>query len=76
MVITEIKKVGKGDRYSLYVDENFIAILETEIVVKNKLKLGQEVDNEFINKLKLENGDYASFDKALTYLEKGMKTEK
>lgn len=76
MIITQIKKVGRGDRYSLYVDEQFIVALEAEIVVKNKLRTGQEVDNSFLEKLKLENGDYASFDKALTYLEKGIKTEK
>lgn len=76
MIITQLKKIGRGDRYSLYVDEQFIVALEAEIIVKNKLKIGQEVDFDYLEKLKLENGNYASFDKALSYLERGMKTEK
>ena len=76
MTITEIKKVGRGDRYSIYVDDMFFMQIETEILVKNKVKVGQELTEEEVQNLKLQNGDYASFDKALTYLEKGMKTEK
>lgn len=76
MIITEIKKIGRGDRYSLYCDDAFFMQIETEILVKNKLKIGQQLSEEDCQKLKLQNGDYASFDKALTYLEKGIKTEK
>ena len=76
MIITEIKKIGRGDRYSIYCDDVFFMQIETEILVKNKLKLGQELSEEQAQNLKLQNGDYASFDKALSYLEKGMKTQK
>lgn len=76
MIITEIKKIGRGDRYSLYMDDVFFMQIETEILVKNKLKIGQELTEEDAQDLKLQNGNYASFDNALTYLEKGMKTEK
>ena len=76
MIITEIKKIGRGDRYSIYCDNVFFMQIETEILVKNKLKTGQELSQEQGENLKLQNGDFASFDKALTYLEKGIKTEK
>lgn len=76
MKITEIKKIGKGDRYSLYIDGNFVGAFEAEILAKNKLKTGEDISHENLERLKIENGDFASFDRALTLLEKGMKTEK
>ncbi len=76
MEITEIKKIGKGNRYHLYSDSGYIGIFEAEILAKYKLKTGQDIDKESLEKIKIENGDLASFDRALSYLEKGMKTEK
>lgn len=76
MIITEIKKIGKGNRYSLYIDEEFVGAFEAEILAKNKLKTGQELSHDELQRLKIENGDYASFDRALSVLEKSMKTEK
>lgn len=76
MIITEIKKIGQGKRYSLYVDEEFVGVFEAEILAKNKSKTGQELSSDELQRLKIENGDYASFDRALSVLEKGMKTEK
>ncbi len=76
MTITEIKKVGKGLRYSVYVDEHFEGTFEAEILAKYKLKTGQEVTRNEFEKIKIANGDYVCFDRALGCLEKGMKTEK
>ncbi len=76
MQITEIKKVGKGFRYNVYVDENYIGTFEAEILAKYKWKTGQEVAQEEIDKVKIVNGDLACFDRALGVLEKSMKTEK
>lgn len=76
MRVTEIKKIGKGIRYSLYVDDEFFMAVESEILAKKGLKTGDEVSHEYLEELKLENSDYASFDRALGVLEKSMKTEK
>ena len=75
MKITEIKKIGKGARYSLFIDDNYVGVFEAEILAKNKLRTGEEVSVENLEKIKIENGDFASFDRALSVLEKGMKTE-
>ena len=74
--ITEIKKVGKGDRYHLFVDNEFFGTFEAEILAKNYLKTNCFYDDEFLEKIKIENGDYACFNRALSLLEKTMKTEK
>lgn len=76
MIITEIKKIGRGDRYSLFIDGNYTGAFEAEILAKNKLKSNEEISPEDLQRIKIENGDYASFDRALSLLEKSMKTEK
>lgn len=74
--ITEIKKIGKGLRYYLYLDDQFFGIYEAEILARHCLKTGQKYDYDFFEKLKIENGDYACFNRGLTLLEKSMKSEK
>ena len=74
--ITEIQKIGKGARYRLYLDGNFYGIFEAEILARHSLKSGESYDDEFFENLKIENGDYACFDRGLSILEKGAKSEK
>lgn len=76
MKITEIKKIGKGDRYYLYVDDECLGVMEAEVLARHSLKTGQEFDKNFFDELILENGDYACFNRALGLLAKLMKTEK
>ncbi len=75
-IITEIKKIGKGERYYLYLDDEFFGIYEAEILARYCLKTGQSYDEEFFDNLKTENGNYACFNRGLAVLEKSMKTEK
>ena len=74
--ITEIKKVGKGDRYKLYLDGEFFGVFEAEILAKHCLKSGESYEEDFFETLSLENGDYACFNRGLNALEKSMKSEK
>ena len=76
MVVTEIKKVGKGQRYYLFVYDKYFACIEAEILAKTQIKTGQEVNNEELEKLKIDNGDYACFNRSLSILAKSMKSEK
>ena len=76
MQITEIKKIGRGDRYYLIIDEINKFIVEAEVLARHKLKTFDEIDSEKLNKLLLENGEVSCFDRALSYLEKNIKTEK
>lgn len=74
--ITEIKKVGKGDRYKLYLDGDYAGIFEAEILARHCLKTGEKYDEDFFKQLEIENGDYACFNRGLNALEKSMKSEK
>lgn len=74
--ITEIKKIGKGQRYNLYLDDEFFGVYEAEILARHSLKTEQSFDEQFFQDLQIENGDYACFNRGLTLLEKSMKSEK
>ena len=74
--ITEIKKIGKGDRYYLYLDDEYFGVFEAEILARHCFKTGQSFDDDFFERLKIENGDYACFNRSLGVLEKSMKSEK
>lgn len=74
--ITEIKKIGKGLRYYLYLDNEFFGIYEAEILARYCLKTGDKFEDDFFEKLKIENGDYACFNRGLNVIEKSFKSEK
>ena len=76
MQITEIKKIGRGNRYSIFIDGVFDGTLEAEILVKHKLKTGDEIDEEQWRQIKLENGKLSAFSRAVGYIEKSLKTQK
>ncbi len=74
--ITEIRKIGKGLRYYLYLDNEFFGIYEAEILARYCLKTGDKFEDDFFEKLKIENGDYACFNRGLNVIEKSLKSEK
>lgn len=74
--ITEIKKVGRGERYKLFLDEQFFGVFEAEVLARYCLKSGQTFDEDFFEKLTIENGDYACFNRGLNAIETSMKTRK
>ena len=76
MIITEIKKIGKGERYSLYINGIFNCTLQDEILVKEKLKTGDEISEDRLSEIKIENGRIACFSHAISYIEKGIHTQK
>lgn len=45
MKITDIAK-AKGDRYTIYVDNEYFTILDIEIIMQNHLKIDKEITDE------------------------------
>lgn len=50
MKITDIQK-AKGDRYTVFVDDEYFSILDIEIIMSNHLKVDKEVDTEFLQEV-------------------------
>ena len=65
-----------GARYKLFLDDELYGIFEAEILARYCLKSGESFEDDFFEKLLIENGDYACFNRGLSALEKSMKSEK
>ena len=77
MQITAITpQVKDKTRCSIYVDGRFYCGLTLETTVKNRLKVGQSVTEEYLSEIQLESEKRVALDKALTHLTATQKTER
>ena len=76
MKISEMVRRGKSEVYKIFVDEKFYCLLTAEVIIKNKLKTGQDIDEQTFLEMKKQSDKLLSRDIALSYIEKGMKTQK
>lgn len=77
MEITAITPQAKDKtRCSIYVDGRFYCGLTLETTVKNRLKVGQNVSEEYLSEIQLESEKRTALDKALTHLTATQKTER
>ena len=76
MQITEFKKIGKTNRYKMFVDGEFFAVLIDETIVKNELKVNVEYDLDHLNKIVFEGQKKVALDSAIGVISKFSKTEK
>lgn len=67
--ISDIKNQKKGDRVNIYIDGRFFCGMQTEIVIKNKLKTGSEIDVVQLEKLQYESEKNKIFSKALSLID-------
>ena len=68
MVITDITKQKRKDRYNIFIDGTFYSGIGALELVKAGLKVGTEVDKATLEKVVLESEKRAAFDKALGLL--------
>ncbi len=68
-------QVKDKSRCSIYVDGRFCCGLTLETVVKNRLKVGQEITQEDLERMQLESEKAAALNKALSFLSATRKTE-
>lgn len=69
-------QVKDKSRCNIYVDGRFCCGLTLETVVKNRLKVGQEVTQEGLESMQLESEKATALNKALNFLSATRKTEK
>ncbi len=76
-IITEISvQKNNNKRCNVYVDGEFFCGMSIETAVKNRIKLGQEVEIEKLEQLVLESEKYEALTKATDYISKNLKTKK
>lgn len=76
MQITEIKRIGKTQRYRLFVDGSFFATVIDETIVKNSLRTNIEYNLDELNKIVFDAQKKVALDTAMNLLSKFSKTEK
>ena len=77
MIITQIEQQKRDkERVNIYIDNAFYCGLNMETVVKHKLKVGVDVEKEFLDNIQLESEKQTALNKAVKYISKTMKTQK
>lgn len=76
-IITELKpSKRKNERYSIYIDGVFYCSLQLETILKEKIVKGMEISKNDIENIQFRNEKLLAFDKALSYVARGIKTQK
>ena len=77
MEITKIEiQKSNDERANLYLDEKFFSGISLELVVKEHLKVGMEIDENKLSELILEDEKGKALAKAVKYIGSNLKTEK
>lgn len=75
--ITDIKPPVKNKtRCSIFLDNAYYCGLELETVMRNRLKIGTEIDEDRLEEIQEESERSRALDKALGFIARSKKTEK
>lgn len=74
MLITSITK-QKADRYEIYVDGESYGVLDGVVLLSHRLKVGLEIEEEELFKIKRESGTSFAFADGIKYLSRARHTE-
>lgn len=75
--ITDVKpQVKNAKRCSIYLDGSFYCGMELITVVKNRLKVGMQIEETELGRIQLESERTTAMDKAMTFLSRSIKTSK
>lgn len=75
MKITRIEQQKKRpDRYSIYVNDEFLLGVNEEIIIKFMLYKGQDLSEEEIDEIRSAENNHKVYSKALNYLSYGMRS--
>lgn len=76
MIITDFVRRGKSELYKTYLDEQFVCLLQAEIIVKHKLKKNMQISEQDFFVIREESEKITCKNDALSYVSKCLKTKK
>lgn len=76
MIITDLARRGESELYKVYVDDEFVCLMQAETIVKNKLKKGQEIDKQTFDEIFNQSQILTCKNQAINYVSKCLKTQK
>lgn len=75
--ITDIKpQVKTPARCNIYLDNAFYCGLELETIMRHRLKIGTEIDENELDEIQAESESSRALDKALNFISRSQKTKK
>ena len=77
MIVTKIEiQKNNDDRVNIYLDDRFYCGMSLEIVMKQNLKVGSDIDTAKLDNLILDDEKYKATEKAVKYISNNVKTTK
>ncbi|MFE8698720.1 recombination regulator RecX [Cytobacillus sp. FJAT-53684] len=71
--ITVQKK--KSDRYNIFLDEKYAFSVDEDVLIKHQLKKGMEIDDFFLSEISYQDDIRKSYNLAIQYLSRRMRSE-
>lgn len=75
-IITELKQVGKSEKYKLFLNDEYVCDLSLETIYKNALREGVEVGNQQLEEMKFESDKFFALTAGTNLISKSVKTKK
>ncbi len=76
-IITKIQvQKNNENRVNVYLDDKFFCGISVDLTIKHKLKVGSEIDDNYLQELVVDDEKISAFDKAVNYLGRGLKSVK
>ncbi len=75
MRITKIVRIGKEDKFAIFIDDKLELTLKAEVILDVGLKTNQEIDTQTLAEIKTIDSNHKFMNLALNYVSKRLKTE-
>lgn len=75
MKITKIAKMGKEDKFAVFIDDNLKLIISGETLLSSGINIGQNLDDNKLKELEFSAASNDLYNKALVYISRRLKSE-
>ena len=75
MKVTKIAKIGKQDKFAVFIDDQYLLDLDAEALLNSKLRINQEISEEEFQDLKTNISYYKLYHLSIRYLSRRLKSE-
>lgn len=75
MRITKIVRIGKEDKFAIFIDDKLELTLKAEVILDVGIKTNQEIDAQKLAEIKTIDSNHKFMNLALNYVSKRLKTE-
>ena len=74
--ITQLKRIGKSEKYRVFCFDEQLCLLQAETIVKHHIKTGSVFSDQQFEEIRKESENLSCFSDALSYVSKSLKTQK